>query len=273
MNIIDSHAHLDQLEDPYRELENAFALGVRAVITMGVDLLSNQRNIKIQKKAQHPPVFLALGLHPGNIKTEEIEENLGFISRHASEAVAIGEIGLDYWYKWVRKDEIKKKEQQEVFSRQLKIALESDLPVVIHSRGAWKDCLRLAREAGIKKANFHWYSGPIKYLEEILSSGYYISAGPALAYSQPLQEAVRYAPLERILLETDTPVFYRTSPEAGFQAVPKDVWKTLDLISSVLGRPQEELAEIFFNNTLAFFEISLSPQNLSQTSKSQKIKE
>ena len=174
MQIIDTHAHLDHLENLPEALQAAHETGVAAIIAVGVDGAANKRNLTIKQQTFHPKIFVALGIHPGNIAASEVEGALEFIRAHVREAAAIGEIGLDYWYKWVRKDEAKKKEQREVFQKQLQLAKEFDLPIVIHSLGAWRDCLTMTREMNIPKALFHWYSGPVDILQEILASGYYV---------------------------------------------------------------------------------------------------
>jgi TatD DNase family protein len=150
------------------------------------------------------------------MKEEKVEENLSFIRDHVERCLALGEIGLDY------KVKVKKDLQWRVFGELLGIASENDKPVIIHCRYSHKKALEMLIEKRIERAVFHWYSGAIDLLDEILKRGYYISATPALSYSPPHQEAIRKAPLEKILLETDTPVSYQ-----GKKARPKDVWITL----------------------------------------------
>jgi TatD DNase family protein len=198
---------------------------------------------------------LALGIHPESLEDNQpgaVDECLQFVRENIKEAVAVGEIGLDYWYKWARKNDDKKKEQRDVFARQLDLAKEFDLPVIIHSRGSWRDCLDMTKAAQIKKANFHWYSGPLDILDEIVACGYFISASPALAYSPQHQDAVRHVPIEHLLIETDSPVFYE-----NFSATPKDVLRTLKLYSSMKDIEEAQAAKIFFKNTTDFFCLSL----------------
>jgi TatD DNase family protein len=259
ISAIDTHAHLDHVQDVERALEEAYTAGVKGVVAVGTDLESNKRNLKIKRKTVNPKIFTALGIHPESLEHKDgrnVEETVRFIREQKSEAVAIGEIGLDYWYKWVKKNEEKKKEQKKVFALQLDLAKEWNLPVIIHSRGSWRDCLDMTKNAGIKKAVFHWYSGPVDILDGILSCGYFISAGPALAYSPPLQMAVQHAPIERMLIETDSPVFYG-EPDKGFHAGPKHVLTTLSLYADLKNIKQEEAAEIFYKNSKDFFNLSL----------------
>ena len=118
MKIIDTHAHLDQVENCEAELKDAAAAGVEAVVAVGSDLASNQRNLAIKKSTVAPKIYLGLGIHPGNIKAEDIEPTIKFIRDNIREANAVGEIGLDFWYKWLRKDAEKHEEQRRVFLQQ-----------------------------------------------------------------------------------------------------------------------------------------------------------
>jgi TatD DNase family protein len=154
----------------------------------------------------------------------------------------------------VRKDEEKKREQQEVFERHMALAREFDLPIVIHSRGAWRDCLDMAVRAGNQKAVFHWYSGPVEVLKDVLASGFFVSFTPALAYSPEHRQAAVLAPLEKVLIETDTPVAYGQGAER-FTSTPQDVWRTLRLLSELKGVAEDQLLEMVNANARQFFNI------------------
>ncbi|MDP2653922.1 MAG: TatD family hydrolase [Candidatus Omnitrophota bacterium] len=253
--IIDTHAHMDQVPDAPSALEESARAGVEAVVAVGVDLASNKANLELKKTVAAPKIFVGLGIHPGNIKAEEVEDTLTFIRGHLSEAHAIGEIGLDFWYKWVRKDQDKKDEQRRVFRRQLDLAAECGLPAVVHSRGTWQECLDTVRESGVKKAVFHWYSGPVDVLEKILAAGYLVSCSPSLAYSPQSREAIAHAPIEQTMIETDSPVFYRFSADGddGFQATPKDVFRTLEAYCELKKVDRDRALEILNRNARSFF--------------------
>jgi len=252
--VIDTHAHLDHVKDVDQALKEAGAAGVVGVVAVGIDLIANRRNLEIKKRIQNPKIYLALGMHPESLENSlpgQVDECLEFVRTHIKEAVAVGEIGLDYWYKWARKNDEKKKEQQDVFARQLSLAKEFNLPVVIHSRGSWRDCLDMTKAAEIKKANFHWYSGPLDILDEIVACGYFVSASPALAHSPQHQDAVKHVPIEHLLIETDSPVFY-----GDFAATPKDVLRTLKIYSDFKKVEEKEAAEIFYRNSVNFFNLN-----------------
>jgi len=112
----------------------------------------------------------------------------------------------------------------------------------------------MVRDAGIQKAVFHWYSGPLDVLDLILAQGYYVSCSPSLSYSQPSQAVVRAASLDRLLIETDSPVFYRNGDDGpGFIASPQDVLITLDWVCRLKNLPKEAASEVLNQNARRFF--------------------
>jgi len=241
--LVDGHAHLNELSDLSESLQEAKAAGVRGIVAVGMDVESNKKILKIAE-ANTRFVYPAMGYHPWVIKEQEIEANLSFVRDHAGEGVALGEIGLDY------KIKVRKELQWEVFGELLDIALESDKPVIVHCRYSHRRAFDMVRERKIERAVFHWYSGPLRLLDEILEAGYLISATPALAYSPPHQEAIKRAPIERILLETDTPVVYQ-----GREARPKNVRITLDDVSRLKGLDPSVVSKQTTENASRFFKI------------------
>ena len=241
--LVDCHAHLEQLNDLPRSLQEAKEAGVCGILAVGMEIESNKKVLQIAG-ANTQYVYPALGYHPWEIKEEDAETNLSFIRDHVEGAVALGEIGLDYRIK------VKKDLQWEVFGKLLNIARESNKPVIIHCRYSHHRAFEMAKEERIKRAVFHWYSGSIDLLEEILSMGYFISATPALVYSPPHQEAIKRAPIERILLETDTPVIYQ-----GREARPKDVRVSLEEVARLKHLDPLTVAKLTTANTSQFFEI------------------
>ncbi len=252
--IIDTHAHLDHVPDVEKALERAHAAGVTDIIAVSTDLKALKRNLELKKSCASPRVHVAFGVHPGEIKPEELEKTFSFMRANIKEAIAIGETGLDYWYKWACKNDEEKQKQRDCFQKHLELAKEFDLPIVIHSRGAWKDCLEMTKSAGVKHALFHWYSGPVDILDGILSAGYYVSTSPSVAYSPQSREAMAHAPIERTLIETDSPVFYN-QPEDGFQAEPKDVWRTLKAYAALKNIDEKEALARLNDNAQTFFKI------------------
>ncbi|MEW6441528.1 MAG: TatD family hydrolase [bacterium] len=241
--VADAHVHLDLLERAADEVEAAGRLGVQWIVGVCMGEASVGRTLELARLFPGR-VLPALGLHPWEIRASDAQETLGRIEAQLDLAVAVGEIGLDYAVK------TSKPLQKAILRRQLKWALERDLPAIIHCRYSHQSTLEILREMRVPKAVFHWYSGPLETLDALLSAGYLISATPALAYSEKHQEAVRRAPLERILLETDSPVAYR-----GKEAVPSDVVGVCRSVADLKGCPAPEVAHRTSANLRAFLSI------------------
>jgi len=252
--IIDSHAHIDQLGDLPGALARAYEAGVTDIVAMSVDLESMKKLLDIVGHYKQPRIHPALGIHPGTVKPELQQQTYDFMRANIKQARAIGETGLDYWYKWVRKDEIERQKQKDIFAFHLNLAKESDLPIVIHSRGAWRDCLSMTIESGVKRALFHWYSGPVDILDGIIEAGYYVSTSPSVAYSPESQKAMAHAPLERILVETDSPVTYKDG-DGTFVAEPKDVIRTWRALVKLRGLDEQYALDTVNRNAKTFFRI------------------
>jgi len=248
--LIDTHAHLDEIEDIEQVLADAGEAGLAAVVAVGSDLESNRKVLELA--ARHEKfVNPALGWHPWFIKEADIEANLGFIKAYIHEAVAIGEVGLDY-HKRVRA--VADKElQKRVLGEILQIAKTHDKPASIHSRYAWRDAYDAVVNAGLEKAVFHWYTGTSSVLRDIIENGYYISVTPAVEYHEEHRRAVKEAPLERMLLETDCPVVYQRGTENEFTSSPADVLRSLREAAVLKGVSEEELAEITTQNAVRLF--------------------
>lgn len=253
--IIDTHAHLYDVSDVAAALREAAAAGVSDIILPGVDLASNRCHMELRVACADPRLHLAFGLHPGNITADEAGQCLAFVCERAAEAVAIGETGLDFSYKWVRDDTAKKDEQRAVFARHLDLAREFNLPVIVHSRGAWRESLAMVKAAGVKAADFHWYSGPEDVLKDILDAGFVISCSPALEYSPEVRRAALYAPLGSILVETDTPVMIPGPARERVPSAPKDVWRTLRALAVLKNIPESEALAAVNARARAFFRI------------------
>lgn len=246
MNLIDTHVHLDELKDLPGALQRAKEAGVKALIAVGMDFLSNKKILELS--ARYPNfVYPALGLHPWRISRGQIKENLDLIKEEVGRCVALGEIGLDFALETPQDYQVK------VLEELLAIAYKEKKPVLLHARRAWGKTWAIIKEWKIEKAVFHWYSGPLDILSKIIAAGYYISATPAVGYSERHRQAINAAPLERILLETDAPEAYQ-----GAASEPKDVQRTLLEVSAAKGLPVEEVAQQTFGNAQEFFQVIFS---------------
>jgi TatD DNase family protein len=250
--LIDTHAHLDEIESLEAALAAAREAGVISIVAVGSDMASNKKVLELA--ATYPGfVYPALGWHPWYIREEGIDVSLDFIKAHVQEAAAVGEVGLDY-HKRVRAA-AGKDLQKRVLGEILRIAGGSGKPALIHSRYAWRDALEAVMAAGLEKAVFHWYTGTSSVLRDIIGRGYYISVTPAVAYHEEHRRAVKEAPLERLLLETDAPVVYARGRENEFTAGPADVVRSLRGAAALKGVSEAEIAKITTENARRLFGI------------------
>jgi len=238
--LFDTHAHLDQLDDLDVALEDARSAGVVGIIGVGTDILSNEKTLRIAD--EHSGfVYPAIGVHPCHLAGRDevaIDSELRFVADHMDYASAVGELGLDYDTRTLAA--VSRETQQRVFAEMLSLAACAHKPVLVHSRYAWTDALRLVCESGVSCAVFHWFTGFTGVLRGIMDAGFYVSATPAAEYHEEHRRAVRSVPLAQLLLETDTPVRY--GREERFESRPADVVRSLKAVAVLRGESEDELA-------------------------------
>jgi TatD DNase family protein len=241
--VFDTHVHLDEIADPEEAILQAKKAGVAGIVAVGSDLTSNEKILNFSR--QYPGViFPALGYHPEKMTISGIRTHLDFLHRHLDQAVALGEVGLDF------KISVPREIQEGAFQDLLELAWEKNKPVIAHARLSHEETFESVRKHNIKKAVFHWYSGPMNILKEMLLMGYYISATPALSYSPKHREAVTATPLKQILVETDSPTAFQ-----GKASSPAQVLQTLSELAKIKGIDIEEAARKTTQNARDFFGI------------------
>lgn len=249
--VIDTHAHLDELDAVDLALRQASEQGVVAVVGVGSSRESNERIAEIC--ARYSAVaYPAFGLHPSNLPglmSRDLDANLGYLDDNIDSAVAMGEIGLDYSKGLVQT--VSKQWQRDVLGSLLDIARRHDKPVVIHSRYAWQDAFELVSSAGLARAVFHWFTGFSSVLRKILEAGYLVSATPAVEYHEEHRRAIRAASDWHLMLETDSPVSY--GRENRYRARPRDVLRTLKAVALLRETPDEVVADTTTATATRFF--------------------
>lgn len=254
--LIDSHCHLD-MESYQNNLEavlsSAIDVGIQKIITIGIDLDSSQK--AVQLAIQYPQVFATVGIHPHS--AEEASEEAYSTLKHLSDdknVVGFGEIGLDYAKKYAPVS-IQKKE----FSRQLEMAKDLHLPVVIHDREAHQDTLEALKNHGPFPDGgvLHCFSGDLHLAEEILALGFYISIPGIVTFknASQLQEVVREVPLDRILLETDGP-FLAPEPWRGKINTPSFILYTAEKVAHLKEMSLAEIAQQTTVNSKQLFSLN-----------------
>jgi TatD DNase family protein len=218
IDICDSHCHLDLLEVPVpRAVAAAHAVGIRQIVTIGCDLKSS--GWAAQTARENSDVYAGVAVHP-NETTGIGDDVLDDIAKLAAlpEVRAVGETGLDYYRDWAPKED-----QHRSFRAHIDIAKRTGKPLMIHDRDAHEDVLRiLAEEGAPEQVVFHCFSGDAEMAKVCADRGYVMSFAGNVTFSsaEPLREALRVAPLDQILVETDapflTPVPHRGKPNASY---------------------------------------------------------
>ncbi|NHJ33705.1 MAG: TatD family deoxyribonuclease [Asgard group archaeon] len=243
MKLIDTHAHIEEINELDNVIQRAKMNNVIAIIAVGSSIKSTADILSLASK-YNGFIYPSIGIHPIEAETD-IKTGIKQIISNIDHCVAIGEIGLDYQY------DINKTKQKEIFEKMLQISKKFGKPVSLHSRKAWDDVFSLVQTIGISKAVFHWYSGPNEILKKILDNGYFVSATPAVWHSPKHRNAIEMTPVESILLETDTPVKY-----GGVPSEPSDVTKVLNMVAKIKNISIDKLADITTNNACELFDIS-----------------
>ena len=253
MQFFDSHAHYnDEKFDLDRKeiLENIYNSGITKLINAGYSLESSKKAIEIANNYDF--IFATAGISPNDIEDFK-EENLNEIRNLAKskKVVAIGEIGLDYYWNKENKDL-----QKKVFISQIKIANELNMPIVIHTREAIYDTLDILKNNKCnKKGVFHCCPLNIDLVREGLKLGFYISfAGPVtFKNSKNAEEIIKMVPVERMLIETDSP-YLSPEPLRGKRNDSRNVKYIAQKIADIKNMKLEEIAEITYKNAEKVFE-------------------
>ncbi len=255
---VDSHCHIDGPEyDADREevIARARAAGVTTMLNVGTgDPHSGAFERAVELAERHPEIYAAIGVHPHDAKLFDAaaEQRLLNLVKGSKRVVAWGEIGLDYHY-----DHSPREVQREVFRRQLGLARELDLPVVIHSREADADTINILREelsdyssAGV----MHCFGGTLDMARSAIELGLYVSFAGTLTFkkAEDLRDVARRLPLDRLLVETDCP-YLTPVPFRGKRNEPARVVETARCLASLHGIELEETGHVTSENFARLF--------------------
>ena len=259
MELIDSHAHIDFpqfAEDRDAMLERARQAGVTALLAIGTGPGPEKLDSAIVYAEQYAWIYATVGIHPHEAEkvTPQHLDALQQLARHPK-VIAWGEIGLDYFY-----DHSPRSVQQRVFREQMDLARQAQLPIVIHCRDAWPDCLDLLdevwRPTGIGGI-LHCFTGSLEEARRGLDAGFLISFAGNSTYpkTQQIRDVARELPLDRILIETDSPFL---APQAfrGKRNEPANVAEVARMLASVRNLSPEEAASATAANFRRFFHLA-----------------
>ncbi|NLA40551.1 MAG: TatD family hydrolase [Smithella sp.] len=252
--LIDSHAHLEMKEfDPDRSgvIERARAAGVDGIITVGTNPDLSRKALSIARRYEN--IYSTVGIHPHDAADTD-DSSLDALKKLAQDpkVVAYGEIGLDYF-----RNLSPRKKQIEMFARQLDLAGELNLPVIIHDREAHDQTLRMVKASGIRSGVFHCFSGDWAMARQCIDLGFYISVPGVVTFdkSKVLQEVVRQVPIDWILLETDCP-YLAPVPHRGRRNEPSFLVHTAQKVAEIKGFAWEDVAKTAAVNTRRLFRIA-----------------
>jgi TatD DNase family protein len=270
--MIDSHAHLfyeDFRADFEQMLERARMVGVRAIVVPGTNVQTSREAVDLS--ARYPSIFACVGIHPheaGAASDADVESIRDLTV--APGVVAVGEIGLDFHY-----DFSPRTRQQEIFHRQVLLAVEMDLPIVVHTRESIPEALDIVRsivrdhpdwcveQAGEKAANrgrgvFHCFTGTAEQARELFSMGFLVSYPGIVTFkNSPVVPVIREIGLENILIETDSP-YLAPVPHRGKRNEPSHLPVIAGTIAVILGATPSEVARRTSENAIRLFALNVN---------------
>lgn len=259
--LFDTHAHLNDErydEDLDEVIQRSFSEGTTRILIAAYDMPSSIKAVNIAGKDDR--LYCSVGIHPHDAKSFDDSTLPAFermITENRGKVVAIGEIGLDYYY-----DFSPRELQREVFLKQIQFAVSQDLPFIVHDRDAHHDCLEIVSSLAAQNqlpaapGIFHCYSGSFEMAKTLLSMGFYLSFGGPVTFknAKKAAEFIPSIPLDRILLETDCP-YLTPEPLRGKRNEPAYVKYVAERISALYGLSMQEIGEITTANACRIFKI------------------
>jgi TatD DNase family protein len=246
--LFDAHAHMyaDAFATDLEEvLERAATRGVQAILTVSETVAEAQQILALAER--YPLLKPCAGLYPTILDRAAAAEMLAFVRQHQDRLVAIGEVGLDYWKV---QDAAAQEIQRDILSQHIALARELDLPLNVHSRSAGRHAIAWLREHGAQRVLMHAFDGKASAARAGIEAGYYFSIPPSIVRSPQKQKLVQHLPLERLLLESDSPVL---GPEKDQRNEPCNVWLACLQIAAIKGVPVEEVAHVTTANAQRLF--------------------
>lgn len=248
--IIDTHAHLDMLNDPKRAIEEALEAGVERIIVPGVEPDTFEKVIKLADEYEN--VYAQVGVHPSEAQkfSDDTAGRMMELAAH-KKVVAIGEIGLDYYW-----DKTFVDVQKKVFKTQIEIANALKLPVVVHDREAHGDTFEILEQMGAKKVLLHCFSGSLEFAKRCVEKGWFIALGGVVTFknAKKVRQVAKEIPLEHIMLETDTP-YLTPHPYRGEENAPKYIVLSAKEIANLKDTALSEVERVTTANAQNFFNV------------------
>lgn len=226
-SFIDIHCHLEMIEMPIEKIiENANANKVGVIVAQGVNPESNRKVLELGEK--YSEIKVALGLYPIDalsLSENEIDDEISFIRDNREKIVAIGEVGLDF-----KEDEKEHEKQIKTFEKIVKLSIELDKPIIVHSRKAENECIKILEKCGAKKVIMHCFSGKLSLVECIIENKWCITIPTSVKNSEHFQKIVELAQVEQLFCETDAPYLH---PDKKWPNEPANVIESYKKIAEI----------------------------------------
>ena len=251
--IYETHTHFDDKAfdcDREEAIKRTFDAGIGKIVNIGSSMKSSK--ISLMLAQDHPDIYAAIGVHPEETK-DLTEDDMAVLEEYAKDdnVVAIGEIGLDYYW-----DEPERKIQKKWFIRQIDLAKKAGLPIVIHSRDAAEDTLNIVKDTQAETVGgiVHCFSYGTQVAKQYLDLGFYIGVGGVVTFknAKKLKEVVEYVPLDRIVTETDSP-YLAPVPMRGGRNSSEYLPYIVEAIATIKGVTAEEVESVTYENAVRIF--------------------
>ncbi|KNY29184.1 TatD family hydrolase [Pseudobacteroides cellulosolvens] len=253
--LFDTHAHFNDKrfkDDRDEAIKKAYESGVSYILNVSYNIPSLEQSISLSRKYSY--IYAAVGIHPHYSKemNDEVLEKVRSLAKN-NKVVGIGEIGLDYY-----RDLSPREVQKDCFVRQIDLAKEIKLPIIVHIRDANEDALKVLKDENAREVGgiIHSFSGDINMAREVMENNFYISVGGPVTYRNAgkLIDVVKYVPLDRLLIETDCP-YLTPEPFRGNRNDSSLVRLVAEKIAEIKDKTFDEIAEITTNNAKRLFKI------------------
>jgi len=243
---IDVHCHLDMIElDIMNVIENAMMKDVKIIVTQGVNPNSNRIVLSLAEK--NNIVRAALGIYPLEalaLSVEEIDDEIEFIRKNKDKLSAIGEVGMDF------KESNDKERQKKIFNKFVKLSIELEKPIIVHSRKAELECIEILEKNNAKKVVMHCFSGKFSLVKRIIDNGWFFSIPGSVKNSEHFQKIIKETPIEQLLCETDSPYLH---PDKEWPNEPANVVVSYEKIGEIKGLKLDEVKKKVFDNYFKLF--------------------
>lgn len=249
--IIDTHMHIydDRYLDKEKVIQNALDNGVEKMIVIGYDKESSLKALQLAKKYDF--IYLAVGLHPSEVLKEE-DKDLKWLTDilDKEKVIAIGEIGLDYYW-----DKSFIDEQKHYFKKQIELAKKYNLPIIIHNRDAMQDTFDIIKDCGVRGV-LHCYGGSLEMARELVKKGWYLGIGGVVTFKNAriIKEVVKEIDLRYLITETDSP-YLAPTPHRGELNEPAYTKYVVSEIASIKGINEDEVEKQVEENVKNLFGI------------------